>query len=311
MRIAVLISGLAALVIAAVVGFLIGRAISDPLLSLASTARRMADGDMSARASLTRRDEIGDLAHQFNGMAENLESTFKDLRSERDSLKRFVADASHELRTPITALATFNELLQGSAANDPEARQEFLQESATQLARLQWITSNLLDLSRLDAGIAGLVLATTNAGDIVQAAIVDSRARASDKAVQLALELPAEPVLLVCDGKRMEIAVGNLVSNAVKFVQPGGAVTVRVEADELRVRFIVSDDGPGISTEDAPHIFERFYRGRGTNGEGAGLGLAITQSVAQAHGGSIGVTTQPGQGSIFTLDLPRGRPSVA
>jgi len=311
MRIAVLISGLAALVIAAIVGFLIGRTISDPLLSLAATARRMEEGDLSARARSSRRDEIGDLARQFNGMAEHLEVSFKDLQSERDSLKRFVADASHELRTPITALATFNELLQGSAANDPAARQEFLQESGAQLARLQWITTNLLDLSRLDAGIAGLALAATNASAIVQAAMVDARTRAGNKDVQLLVQLPEVPVTLVCDEKRMEMAVGNLVLNAVKFVQHGGAVTVRVTTEEQRVCFIVSDNGPGISEEDEPHIFDRFYRGRATNGEGAGLGLAIAQSVVQAHGGAIRVTTHTGQGSTFTIDLPRGGPPVA
>ena len=171
MRNAIFFSGIGALLVAVIAGFLIGRTITDPLRSLAGTARRMADGDLSARAGTARKDEIGDLARQFNGMAESLETSFRDLRAERDSLKRFVADASHELRTPITALATFNELLQGSAAEDPAARQEFLRESQGQLARLQWITSNLLDLSRLDAGIAGLTLGHHAAADIVEAAV--------------------------------------------------------------------------------------------------------------------------------------------
>jgi len=307
-RVAILISGLAALVIAGIAGFLIGGTISDPLRNLAATARRMAEGDLSSRAGSVRRDEIGDLARQFNGMAESLESSFRDLRSERDSLKRFVADASHELRTPITALATFNELLQGSAADDPEARREFLQESGNQLARLQWITANLLDLSRLDAGIAGLSLATHTAADVAAAASADARGRARDKNVSLTMEMPPAPVLVVCDGKRLEMAVGNLVANAVKFVPPGGAVVVRVEEDGRRVRFTVQDDGPGISEEDLPHVFERFYRGRGASTEGVGLGLAIAKSVAQAHEGTLSVRSVPGQGCTFTLDIPRGDP---
>jgi len=155
-RNAVLFSGLGAMAIAVAVGLLIGKTLSDPLRSLAGTARRMAEGDLTARAAEVRADEIGEVARQFNGMAASLENTFRDLRAERDSLKRFVGDASHELRTPITALVTFNELLQEKAAEDPAARQEFLRESQTQLERLQWITTNLLDLSRLDAGIAGL-----------------------------------------------------------------------------------------------------------------------------------------------------------
>lgn len=304
MRSAVLFSGLGSLAIAVCVGLLIGRTLSDPLRSLAGTARRMAQGDLSSRAATGRRDEIGELARQFNGMAESLEASFRDLRSERDSLKRFVADASHELRTPITALATFNELLQGSAAEDPAARQEFLRESGTQLARLQWITSNLLDLSRLDAGIAALTVGRHAAGDIVESAVAGARERARAKNISLAIELPHPTLLVPCDRNRVEMALSNLIMNAVKFVKENGRVTVSAAAENGRARFEVRDDGPGIPAEELPLIFGRFYRGKNAAGEGAGLGLAIVQSVARAHGGSIDVRSAPGAGSIFTLVIP-------
>jgi signal transduction histidine kinase len=266
----------------------------------------MADGDLSARAGAARRDEIGDLARQFNGMAESLEASFRDLRAERDSLQRFVADASHELRTPITALATFNELMQGSAADDPDARQEFLRESQAQLARLQWITSNLLDLSRLDAGIAGLSLGRHTAADIVESAVAGSRAAAQRKNVSLEVGEADRSLVVVCDGQRVGIALANLVVNAVKFVQPGGAVSVALSTAEGRVRFSVRDNGPGISPEELPLIFDRFYRGKGAGAEGAGLGLALARSVANAHGGNLSVQSTPGLGSIFTLEIPLG-----
>ncbi len=222
MRNAIFFSGLGALVVAVIAGFLIGRTISDPLRSLAGTARQMAGGDLSARAPTRRKDEIGDLARQFNGMAESLESSFRDLRAERDSLKRFVADASHELRTPITALATFNELLQGSAADDPAARQEFLRESQGQLARLQWITANLLDLSRLDAGIAGLSVGRHAASDLVESAVAGFPGRGAAEKRQHSTSAAADPSLVImCDGQRVQIALSNLVANAVKFVQTG------------------------------------------------------------------------------------------
>jgi signal transduction histidine kinase len=303
-RSAVALSGLGSVAIAVAVGLLIGRTISDPLRNLAGTARRMADGDLSARAGGVRSDEIGELARQFNGMAESLESSFRDLRSERDSLKRFVADASHELRTPITALATFNELLQGSAAEDPAARSEFLRESQVQLARLQWITSNLLDLSRLDAGIAGLSVGTHVAADLLEAAVAGSRARALEKNITLSLEVSDPGLVVPCDGNRMEMALSNLVSNAVKFVPEGGTVKVRVEAHDGRALFTVSDDGPGIAADELPMIFDRFYRGRNAGAEGAGLGLAIVRSVARAHGGLVAVRSAPGEGSTFTLEVP-------
>jgi signal transduction histidine kinase len=306
MRNAIFLSGIGALVVAVIAGFLIGRTITDPLRSLAGTAGRMADGDLSARAASARKDEIGDLARQFNGMAESLESSFRDLRAERDSLRRFVADASHELRTPITSLATFNELLQGSAANDPAARREFLRESQGQLARLQWITSNLLDLSRLDAGIAGLSLGRHAAADIVESGAAGSRAAAREKNISLNVAEVDPSLVVVCDGQRVQIALSNLVANAVKFTQPGGNVSVTVSADNGRARFAVRDNGPGVSPEDLPLIFERFYRGKGAGCDGAGLGLAIARSVAAAHGGSVSVQSTHGQGSTFTLEIPLG-----
>jgi signal transduction histidine kinase len=316
-RNAVFLSGLGSLIVAIVFGLFLGRTIADPLRDLAATARRMGDGDLGARASGTRRDEIGQLAGQFNGMAQRLQASFEALRLERDSLKRFVADASHELRTPITALATFNELLQGSAADDAPARQEFLRESAAQLARLQWITTNLLDLSRLDAGIAALAMAEHPAGDLLQAATAGSRTRASEKNVTIAITLPEPPFTVRCDRNWMEIALANLVSNAVKFLPPGGTVSAGVTREGGTARFTVRDNGPGIAPDDLPRIFERFYRGRiagdgagaeagGNASQGAGLGLAIVRSVANAHGGRIEAASTVGAGSIFTLEIPAG-----
>jgi len=305
MRTAILLSGIGALIVAAAVGFLIGRTISDPLRVLAATSRRMAEGDLTARASSKRKDEIGDLARQFNGMAENLEASFRDLRAERDSLTRFVADASHELRTPITALSTFNELLQGQAADDPAARQEFLRESQGQIARLQWITTNLLDLSRLDAGIAGLSLGRHAAADLVEVSVAGFREVARQKRVALEIRDVEPGLAVVCDGQRIQIALSNLVANAVKFVQPGGAVTVEVSSSDRLIAFGVRDNGPGIREEELPLIFERFYRGRTAGGDGAGLGLSIARSVARAHGGEVNVTSSPGLGSRFTLEIPR------
>ena len=266
----------------------------------------MADGDLSARAPAGGPDEIGQLARQFNMMALSLETSFRDLRAERDSLKRFIADASHELRTPITALATFNELLQGSAAEDTVAREEFLRESHAQLARLQWITANLLDLSRLDAGIASLSIARHAAADIVEAAATGAAPLAQKKGVTLTIEGTDPGLFLDCDRGRVEMAVSNLVVNAVKFSGERGIVTVRAERGDGVVKFIVGDSGPGIPAEELPMIFERFYRGRSATSDGAGLGLAIVQSVARAHGGAIRVRSAPGAGSLFTLEIPAG-----
>ncbi len=292
--------------LAAVVGLVVSRRFTTPLAGLSTAAARMSSGDLSVRAPVRSRDEFGQLAGQFNLMAEGLETSFKQLSEERDTLRRFVADASHELRTPITALQTFTDLLQGSAADDPQARTEFLAESQKQLARLEWITRNLLDLSRLEAGIEALNLATCDAAEITRSVGATFEPLAKEKALELVVTPPAEAVEVRCDRSRMELALSNLLHNAFKFTPTGGRVELHCEAGDRLARWWVEDSGMGIPPEDLPHIFERFYRGVNPGVEGSGLGLAIVHSIVQAHGGKVWAESEPGQGSKFIIELPSG-----
>jgi signal transduction histidine kinase len=292
--------------LAAIVGLVVSRRLTTPLGGLSTAAARMSAGDLSVRAPVRSQDEFGQLAGQFNVMAEGLETSFKQLSEERDTLRRFVADASHELRTPITALQTFTDLLQGSAADDPQARTEFLAESQKQLARLEWITRNLLDLSRLEAGIEALDLAACDAAEITRSVGMTFEPQAKEKALELAVTAPAEPVEVRCDRSRVEMALSNLLQNAVKFTSAGGRVELHCEAGEGLARWWVADTGLGISPEDLPHIFERFYRGTNPAVEGSGLGLAIVHSIVQAHGGKVWAESELGQGSKFIIELPTG-----
>ncbi len=300
---ALLFAGAGATLLAGLAGLFIGRGVTAPLKSLSIAADRMSRGDLSARAGVTSRDEIGQLGAQFDRMADQLQRSFADLEAERDTLRRFVADASHELRTPITALKSFNELMQGPAANDATARAEFLAESQRQIERLEWITSNLLNLSRLDAGLAQLEWGDHDAREIAQAVVAVFRPLAAEKGVALSLSAPAEPVTLRCDRARVEMALSNLVDNGLKFTPPAGQVEVAVLTRPAEVVFEVRDTGPGIAPEDLPRIFDRFYRSRAARGAGSGLGLAIVKSIAQAHDGRVRVTSEPGKGSRFELIL--------
>jgi signal transduction histidine kinase len=306
-RRALLLAGGGTTLLAVVVGLVVSGWLTRPLQELTEAATEMSSTDLSIRAPVRRGDEIGQLAGQFNQMAMRLEESFSELAAERDTLRRFIADASHELRTPITALRNFNELLQGAAADDPEARQEFLAESGNQLERLAWITGNLLNLSRIEAGLVALDIAAHDAGDLIRAATSAFRPRAEEKGVALALTLPESPLAVQCDRHRIELALSNLLDNALKFTAPGGRVEVGAERDDRWVRLWVTDSGPGITPEDLPHVFDRFYRGQGKDGsalEGKGLGLAIVRGIAQAHGGQVSAASTPGRGSRFTLELP-------
>lgn len=302
MRSALLFAGLGAVLVAAIAGLLVGRSISAPIVALAQSADRMSAGDLSARAPVYGAGEIAHLASQFNHMAERLQASFAALSAERDALRRFIADASHELRTPITALGNFIELMQGPAANDPAAREEFLNESQAQVERMEWITSNLLNLSRLDAGLVQLDRRPQDLGELLQSAAGPLVSRAQGTGVRLEVQPPATGVQVVCDRARIEMAIGNLLENAIKFTPAGGQVILSGWQEGEHTRIQVADTGSGIAPEDLPHIFERFYRGKTTQ-QGSGLGLAIVQSILQAHGGEVQVESEPGKGSRFTLLL--------
>jgi signal transduction histidine kinase len=304
-RQAFILAGAGAVLLAGLLGLVMGRRLSTPITQLSKTAAQMSSGDLAVRANIHADDEIGELANQFNHMAEQLQTSFAQLAAERDALRRFIADASHELRTPITALRNFNELLQGPAESDLAARKEFLVESQAQIERLIWITHNLLDLSRLEAGLVALEVGEHDAGAIVEASAAPFKINAIEKNVALKLSLPAAPLSLKCDRARLELALSNLLDNAFKYTPQGGTIEIGVRPEADGLQFWVQDSGPGIQPEDLPRIFERFYRSQDNPVPGSGLGLSIAQSIVQAHGGTISALSEPGQGACFLFEMPR------
>ena len=299
-----LMAALGVSLLAVTVGLVISRGLTAPLEELAAAAKRMNSGDLSARVPVHGQDEIGLLAARFNGMATALERSFATLAAERDALRRFVADASHELRTPITALRTFNELLQGSAAHDTAAQYEFLAAGQEQISRLERITQNLLKLSRLDGGLVELELNDYALGELVCAVAAPFQTMAHEKGVDLQIEPLAAPVLARFDRNQLEMALINLLDNALKFTPVGGQIQVGIVQQVEHVQLWVADSGLGIADDELAHIFERFHRGQHATSAGSGLGLAIVQSIVQAHGGTVEVVSQLGVGSRFTINLP-------
>lgn len=298
-------AGLGAVLVAVLLGYLMSRTLTAPLMTLQGAARRMEEGDLTARAPESG-GEIGDLSLRFNRMAARLQATFADLAAERDALRRFIAEASHELRTPLTALRQFVEILQGRAGAEPDTRADFLAESQRQLERLQWITGHLLDLSRLDGGVASLDIARHDAGDLLESALAPFRSLAEKKEIELRLAVADDLDDIHCDRASMEMALANLLDNALKHTPAGGNVELAASEEAGRTVLAVSDTGPGVDSADRDRVFERFYRGQASGPQlGAGLGLAIVKSAAEAHGGSVRL--EGDGGAYFVIEIPSAR----
>jgi two-component system phosphate regulon sensor histidine kinase PhoR len=234
---------------------------------------------------------------------------FHDLTEVRqlDSVRRdFISNVSHELRTPLAGIRAAAETLQEGALDDRAAAVEFLGHIQRETDRMTQLVEELLELSRIESGAAPLSFEQLDAAALAR----DSARRFAQQAERAGLTLAAEcddvPLTIIGDGERLERALGNLIANAIKFTQTGGAITVSAHAADRSVAISVRDTGVGIEPDQQARVFERFYKAdRGRGSGGTGLGLAIVKHIVQAHEGSVSVESRPGRGSTFTMRLPR------
>nr|WP_190125787.1 HAMP domain-containing sensor histidine kinase [Streptomyces inusitatus] len=296
------IVGVAALVLALTVGatLLAATRLVKPLRALTGAAQRMKDGESAEPVPVTADNEVGRLAAAFNDMAEH--------RARLEAQRRaMVSDVAHELRTPLSNIRGWLEGAQDGVAEPDEAFVSSLLEEAVQL---QHIIDDLQDLAEADAGALRLHPEPLRAAELLAqvAAAHQGRADTAGVTLRVAPPGPAPVPLLHADPVRLRQAVGNLVSNAVRHTPPGGSVTLRAYEDGKRLLALeVADTGQGIAAADLPHVFDRFWRAeksRNRRTGGSGLGLAIVRKLMEAHGGSVGVTSREGEGTVFTLRLP-------
>jgi signal transduction histidine kinase len=305
------ITSMGGLLLAIVVSAFLARRFTTPLRRLTEAARALAEGDLARRVPADRARtggaEITELSRQFNAMADQVEETMETIRRDRDTGREFLADVSHELRTPLAALRTFNELLREKAGDDVAARTEFLEASAQQIERLDWLAQNLLELSKLDSGLIRLDLRPDDLRATIESAVEQAQVSARRRGLNLTTELPEEPLVTRHDPQRLGQVLTNLIGNALKFTPRGGSVQVVLSPRNRGARIQVIDTGVGIDAVELPKIFDRFYRGSRANearGSGSGLGLAIVRSVVEMHGGRVMVESRVGAGSTFTVILP-------
>ena len=290
----ILLSGGIALVVALLAGYLVARALSQRVGRLEQAARKVAAGDFSNPIRADSDDELGQLAAAFDDMQNQL------ARLDR-ARKQFIASASHELRTPIFSLGGFLELLADEEL-DEETRRQFLDQLRGQVDRMRTLATELLDLSRLEAGALELRPEPTDVGQLAREVAVEFTPAAQRHSSRVRLDLPDEPIELECDPERVAQVLRILLDNALVHTPVGTGVRVSADRRNGHVRLEVSDLGLGIKRQNMPHIFEPFFTSN-EEAQGAGLGLAIARELAERMQGRLTVRSVPGS-TTFSLVLP-------
>jgi signal transduction histidine kinase len=298
LRARLLISVGVSLVLSALVGLMLARAIARPVRELTHAANRLAQGDFDYPLDVRGSDELGELARTFRSMSRDLQRT---LQARTD----LVSNVSHELRTPLTAIKGLIETLRDGAVDDLKARDKFMASIEGETDRLIRLVNDLLILSRADSQALALRRERFDLAALARACADELAAPAAAHRVSLSVDGQAVPVH--ADPDRIRQVLVNLLDNAIRYSPPGEAVRVTVSAAPDGVAVSVQDRGPGIPADEQARVFERFYRAdksRARDVGGAGLGLSIAQTLVHAHGGHIVLESREGQGTTVRFTLP-------
>jgi signal transduction histidine kinase len=291
---------LLAIAIAILLAFVLSRRILAPVKALTGAARQFGKGDFSRRVDSGDKGELGELARSFNSMADDLERTERLRRN-------MVADVAHELRTPLSNLSGYLEAIRDDVVQPDDATIRSLSEETSTLIRL---VNDLQELSLADAGELKLILQEDDISRLVRETVTALQTKAAAKGLTISADLPTALPAVYIDSHRIRQVLNNLLENALEHTGREGRITVTTRQKENRIYISVADTGEGIPPEDLPMIFERFYRvdkSRTRATGGSGLGLTIAKRLVEAHGGTIEVYSNLGQGSTFTFSLPMSK----
>ncbi|MDB5099261.1 MAG: histidine kinase [Cyanobacteria bacterium RYN_339] len=294
--------------------FVIRRA-AVPLRDLTRAAAHVSRGDYAVTVPVRYPDEFGGVATAFNTMVARVEQHVEEARrsKEVDRLKNdLINTASHELRTPLATIVGYAEFLEdgmgGPLTDEGQAYVREIQEGAR---RLQRIVDDIMDFARVEAGTFHIIQQDAELGALVRGEVASMLPQAQRGRLALACNLPPQPIRVHVDAKRISQVLLNLIGNAVKFTKAGGRVDVQLDVDGAEAVITVRDTGIGVRQEHLSHLFEKFYQVDPSSTReygGAGLGLAVSKALVEAHGGRIGVTSAPGKGSEFFFTLPLAGP---
>jgi len=297
--------GLIALLLSLILAFALSRWVADPLQQVVVAASQY-PSDQIKPVQLRGPHEVQTLTRAFNSMLARVQSS---QQSQRD----FVANVSHEMKTPLTSIHGFAQAILDDTANTPEARKKAAQIIYDESARMYRMSLDLLELARLESGTADLNMSQVDAGMLLRGIVEKFLPQAQKADVELVVNISRDLPPITADGDRLAQVFTNLVDNALKFTPAQGRVTLSAKRSVAEVELSVADTGIGVASEALPYLFDRFYQAdpsRASGGvtdavrRGAGLGLAIVKEIIQAHGGKIAVRSQAGSGTTFTIHLP-------
>lgn len=286
---------IAVVVLSGLLGSTLARRTLRPVSRASRAAQALAEGLLDTRLRVDTDDEFGVWATSFNEMADALQEMIDALSASHEREKRFTSDVSHELRTPLTALMTSASMAKQHLDEMGPGGRWYAEQMIRQATRLRYLVEELMEISRLDAGRESITREPVDVGELVDSVI-------SSRGWKGHVSLHADEVAVSTDARRLERIIANLVANAIDHAKENARV--HAGKDDAHVFIEVADDGPGIPSEHLPHVFDRFYKVDPARSGGTGLGLSIAAENAKLLGGTIDVTSDPGNGTRFVLRLP-------
>lgn len=263
-------------------------------------AKKVLDGEYDISISEEREGDFSKLANSFNSMRNVIRNNLKELRSEKRFLVDLLSDISHQLKTPLSSLIIYNDIMISKELSK-EQRNEFLARNKNQLYRMNWLITNLLKLAKLDAKAIEFDKEVQSLNETVQESVEALECKALEGDISIVFN-DDEEVMLDHDRLWLEEALNNIIKNGIEHTKPGGRININLMENPMYKKIVIEDNGEGINEEDLPNIFKRFYKARTSKkNDSVGIGLALSKSIVEAHGGSIEVESTLNEGTKFSI----------
>ncbi len=297
------------LLVTGIVGMILFAFLTRRLRRMAATIEKFDEGNMNQRVPVDSNDEIGRLAQSFNSMADTLQENVKELKKSDKLRRELIANVSHDLRSPLASIQGYLEtiLLKGAELSD-EKREKYFNIILKNTVGLRKLVDELFELSKLDTQQVEPETESFSIGDLVQDVVLKFEQKAAEKDIEIEPKCPSGMPLVKGDIAMIERVLSNLIENAIQYSDRGGQIEIKLETQNSSVAIQVKDNGPGISEDDLPHIFDRFYRAeksRSRSSGGTGLGLAIAKKIMELHDREINARNRENGGSVFEIELDR------